>query len=188
MFTFSSSLCFFFLFKFFFCITIYNSFLQIDKQVYSRTRARNSIRFEQSVISHIGIDSKVKKFLNEEDDSDDEEFAYNEDLLLNVGEAEEAGEYQDFDVTRPLSHSWIFGTFFFFQDLEDDNREKLIEKIESLKTMWKEKDVICDQYKQAQIVMMDHLAETNEALFHFFKVRYRIPGQKNERGTGVYEN
>jgi len=144
--------------------------IEIDKQVYSRSRARNSIRFEQSVLSHIGIDSKMAKILNEEDESDDEEFAYNEDLLLNVGETEEAGEYQNFD------------------DLEDDDREKLIEKIESLKTMLKEKDVICEQYKQAQIVMMDHLAETNEALFHFFKVRYRIPGQKNERGTGVYEN
>lgn len=138
--------------------------IEIDKQVYSRSRARNSIRFEQSVISHIGIDPKV---LNEEEDSDEEEFAYNRDLLGNVEEAE---EYQNFD------------------DLEDDDREKLIEKIESLKTMLKEKDVICEQYKQAQIVMMDHLAETNEALFHFFKVRYRIPGQKTDRGTGVYEN
>jgi len=140
--------------------------IEIDKQVYSRSRARNSIRFEQSVISHIGIDPKM---LNEEEESDDEEFAYNEDLLGNIAE-EEGGEYQNFD------------------DLEGDDREKLIEKIESLKTMLKEKDVICEQYKQAQIVMMDHLAETNEALFHFFKVRYRIPGQKTDRGTGVYEN
>jgi len=35
-------------------------------------------------------------------------------------------------------------------------------------------------------IMMNHLSETNEAMFNFFKIRYKIPGQKQEKGSGVY--
>merc|ERR550517_2242734 len=74
-----------------------------------------------------------------------------------------------------------------FDNLAELSKEQLLEKLEALKTIVQEKDVICDQYKQAQVVMMDHLAETNEGLFQFFKVRYKIPGAKKDRKGGVYE-
>lgn len=140
--------------------------IEIDKKVYSRERARNSIRFEQSIISHIGISPQILNEAEEDLDEEEPSFEYNDDLMDNIPDE----IIQNFD------------------DLENDDCEKLIEKIEALKTLLKEKEVICEQYKAAQVVMMDHLAQTNEALFHFFKVRYKIPGEKKERTGGIYTN
>jgi len=66
-------------------------------------------------------------------------------------------------------------------DVEDLDKEALIDYIESLRSIVRDKEIVCNQYKEQQVVMMDHLAQTNENLFQFFKIRYKVPGEKKKK-------
>jgi len=69
-------------------------------------------------------------------------------------------------------------------DVEDLSKEELIDYIESLRSIVRDKEIVCNQYKEQQVVMMDHLAQTNENLFQFFKIRYKVPGEKKKKVPG----
>jgi len=155
--------------------------MELDRKIYHRTQNRNSIVFEQNIMKHLGI-LETAQFMDEEeeaagaganitkksavitsDDIEDDEFMFDEDIL-----SQNIEETEDFD------------------DLEGLSVEELIEKIDSFKTILNDKDILIEQYKASQQIMMNHLSETNEAMFNFFKIRYKIPGQKQDKGSGVY--
>ncbi len=51
------------------------------------------------------------------------------------------------------------------------SKEDLIDKVEAMASIVREKEAICMNNKGAVNVMMEHLAETNENLFQFFRVK-----------------
>ena len=70
--------------------------------------------------------------------------------------------------------------------MESKSLKELIDMVENLQAMMAENKIILNQHKKTQGVMMEHLAETNENLFNFFKIRYKIDSDKKARPGGVY--
>jgi len=129
----------------------------INKEVMANTHARGSVIFEQNLMDLI-MDT------NTDDAVKVSGVASEDDGYYYQGGMEEDSLLTD--------------------DVENLDKENLIDFIEALRSMVRDKEIVCQQYKEQQIVMMDHLAETNENLFHFFKIKYKVPGQK-KKVTGV---
>jgi len=143
---------------------------EVDREIARRTKARNSIRFEANLAKHLYAS------LNNTPETPRKEQSVTEiaDQLMAEGDETEIIEgVEEDDVLN-------------FEGLENHSNQELIDRLESLQSMLADRDVIIEQYKAQQVVMMDHLAETNENLYHFFKIKYKVPGEKKKRETGIY--
>jgi len=127
----------------------------INKEVMANTHARGSVIFEQNLMNLI-MDT-------------------NTDDAINFGSDGGADSYYQGGMEEDT---------LLTDEVENLDKENLIDFIEALRSMVRDKEIVCQQYKEQQVVMMDHLAQTNENLFHFFKIKYKVPGQK-KKVTGV---
>jgi len=132
----------------------------INKEVMANTHARGSVIFEQNLMNLIM-------------DTNTDDAAAPAVKVSGVA-SEDNGYYQGGMEEDSL----------LTDEVENLDKENLIDFIEALRSMVRDKEIVCQQYKEQQIVMMDHLAQTNENLFHFFKIKYKVPGEK-KKVTGV---
>jgi len=62
--------------------------------------------------------------------------------------------------------------------IEDLSKEELLERIEALVCVVREKEALNDTVKRQQEIIMGHLQTTHEQLFQFFKIKFKIKSSK----------
>merc|ERR1712173_301185 len=66
-------------------------------------------------------------------------------------------------------------------DLEQLSREQLVEHCDVLRSMLEAEKTLNESYIFSQQVIIDHLAETNEGLLAYFRVKFQVLGDSGKR-------
>merc|ERR1719204_1749983 len=72
-----------------------------------------------------------------------------------------------------------------FEDPHLDNtqlsHEQLMERCDVLESMLEAEKAVNESYKYSQQVIIDHLAETNEGLLQYFRVKFQVLGDGGKK-------
>jgi len=70
-----------------------------------------------------------------------------------------------------------------YMPTDDMNRDQLVERTEVLESMLEAEKALNESYLYSQQVIIDHLAETNEGLLQFFRVKFKLLDRR-KKDTG----
>merc|ERR1712244_59918 len=66
-------------------------------------------------------------------------------------------------------------------DLDTLNQEELVEHCDVLRSQLSQQKTLNESYIYSQQVIIDHLAETNEGLLAYFRVKFQVLGNKDPK-------
>jgi len=138
-----------------------NSSILRDEKKIERSRAASEV-FTKNILLTIHDDMQEVADIGFCDDEDDESDYERESVRYPEANDE---NFSPFDADEVPEDQ-------LFENLESLDEEELIERLEQAHAVLFEKSAVCDQFKNSQSIMMEHMRKDHEAVMRFFLIRY----------------